>query len=435
MTHLDQGTEGAAAPTIKRKTAVQKNPRGTGSTYQQIKNGRVQWVAAISVREEAEDGTIKRRYIRGFGETEALAIKARSAAISRRMKGQAKNTGDRAPRLSKLLDRWLDPSNGYKLGDESRRKYRNDITRHVIDVLGDPQFNHLNKEVLTTLFHKTLPQNGVGQSAIYHTFINFNTLMNWCVKQEIIDENPMDHVERVAKSNASASKDRELINQRTNMFLRFLEKLDDEDHPYHEHRLMFLFMSLGLRRAELLGLEWGNSVKNLNKKDSCYLLVKQQLGFITGQGFYIKPHTKNLKERTVYLPEEFRKDLIKHKREQEEKGLKGNGEFKDLVFTSGNSCISYNLYSTLWRRAWDYYLTERDKKKYFRPHYVRHIAASILLEKTNGNIVLVQDILGHSDAAMALHYSHQMEETRKNAAKALASGLKVQRKGGVRKAE
>lgn len=406
----------------------QRKPRGSGSTFQTMKNGKLQWCACVSMTEIDEDGEKRRRFIRGYGDTEALAIKARSQAMTRRMKGEVSNVGIRSVRLSKLLSQWLDPSNGYKLGDESRRKYQNDITRHVIEVLNDPQIHTLDKKNLTELFHKTLPKNGVGHSAIYHTFVNLNTMFNWSVKQEIIDENPLDHVERVDKTNDSAAKDAELINQRTSLFLRFLEKLEDPNHKFHEHYLLFLFMSLGLRRAELLGLEWDNSVKNLNKKEGCYLLVKQQLGFITGKGFYIKPHTKNMKTRKVYLPEEFRKALIIHKKEQIENGRLGKGEFKDLVFTSGNNCVSYNYYSTLWRNGWKHYLAEKYSDLYFRPHYVRHIAASILLEKTNGNIVLVQDILGHSDAAMALHYSHQMEAPRKNAAKALASGLKVQRK-------
>lgn len=375
-----------------------------------------------------DDGEKKRRFIRGFGDTEQLAIKARSAAMTRRMKGQVSGLGDRTPRLSKVLSQWMDPSNGKKISEESRRKYQNDITRHIIDVIGDVQIHKLDKKILTELFHKTLPKNDVGKSAIYHVFISFNGLLNWCVKEDLLDENPMDKVERVDKSNASKSKDAELINQRTNLFLRFLEKIEDKDHSYHQHYLMFLFMSLGLRRAELLGLEWKNSVKNIGKKDGAYLLIKQQLGFITGQGFFIKPHTKNMKERKVYLPESFRKALIIHKKEQAENGTGGKGEFSDLVFTSSNSCVSYNGYSTLWRGAWKEYLGDRYSELYFRPHYVRHIAGSILLAKTNGNLAIVQDILGHSDAVMALHYSHQMEETRQGAAKALASGLKVSRK-------
>lgn len=409
MTHQDTGSSSSTTRSI----------RGNGSIFQTTKNGTRQFCSQISYR---EDG--KRRYIRGYGPTPAAAVQARQRATLRRFSDDYQAPA-RGITLSKALDQWLTP-HGQKLSEQSRRKYRRDIENHIIAHIGDKKINALTSEQLTTLFHQTLPNAKAGPSAIHHTYTNLNTLLNYCVKNGLLETNPLTRIEKPSAKTLVEKNDKKFINRRANQYLRLLKKLDDPTHPCHEQRIIFLLLTLGLRRSELLGLEWTN-ILNLTRKDKAVLIVDQQLKrhetHEAQTGYYLDRTTKTGKERKIYLPETYRKALLDHKKHQTTHGRTGTGEWSKLVLTKNNKNLTYRDLQELWTATWRDYFGPKYDEYYFRIHYVRHIAGSIILEATGGNIQVVQEILGHSQALMSLHYSHTMEDTRKKGTKALETAI------------
>jgi site-specific recombinase XerD len=55
---------------------------------------------------------------------------------------------------------------------------------------------------------------------------------------------------------------------------------------------------------------------------------------------------------------------------------------------------------------------------YFRPHAVRHLAASMMFDK-GIQLEVAQEILGHSDKAVTQYYTHLTREAKRLATRSL----------------
>lgn len=321
----------------------------------------------------------------------------------------------------------------YQLGrinEESQRKYRRDIENHILKFIGSKKVTELTPEMLRELFHgKQLSE--IGDSAREHTYTNFNSMLNYAVKKGIIQRNPLKDVSVPKAVSKVSDDDDRFINRRVSISRYLLDWLEDEKNPYHDDYPRILFMFLGLRRAELLGLEW-KCVNRLETKGKATIVIKQQLKrHENGGGWYIKDGTKNGKGRVIYLPERWRKALI----EEKKKDRKAREEWEqDLIFkTARGTHISYNTHQKRWITVLTAYINNRRQtpkplttEEYFRPHAARHICASVLFRE-GVQLEQVQDILGHSDKAMTLYYTHIMKETRAEAATALETGMNKDR--------
>ena len=224
-------------------------------------------------------------------------------------------------------------------------------------------------------------------------------------------------------------------------FMRWMKKNAPEDY------CRFLLQLLGLRRAERLGLTWGN-IEGLNTKTPL-LLVKQQLARHERteydynlrskdtqrlSGWYIKEWTKNKKERKIPLQGAFITELRAYKKQwdankkvwepirqqkiEEHKVWVANGrkgeepqivpplKMDDLIFLKPDgNLITLNRDNEDWRM----YL-ELAGVKGWRAHLNRHITATIFANAKNPpSVQVMKEMLGHETTAMSEYYSRILD--------------------------
>jgi integrase len=171
-----------------------------------------------------------------------------------------------------------------------------------------------------------------------------------------------------------------------------------------DHRLYalwLLFLSLGLRRGEALGLAW-DDIDFTNKM----VRVRYQLKRSKEKGLY-RGRLKSKKSRRVLpLPEIAARPLRAWKaeqiREQNAAGARWGGNQLGLVFTTryGRPIEASTINRTL------HVLSKRSGLRALHPHALRHSCATFLKAK-KVDILVIRDILGHSQLSVTADlYTH-----------------------------
>lgn len=177
-----------------------------------------------------------------------------------------------------------------------------------------------------------------------------------------------------------------------------IEQLFDTDNAVS--RMLMLEMWTGLRRGELLALEW----KNINLAKG-YITVCQTLVAVKG-GQVIRNTTKTNKDRIVPLCEQSVKILndIRTKDSSEGFLFKAKGSEQPLKLRS---------YHDRYKQFFSEQQMKHPDLPYVTPHKLRHTYASYMLQN-GADIETVRMLLGHSDITTTQIYIHsnyrQMQE-------------------------
>lgn len=409
------------------KPTKPRNPNGAGSLYwTKNHNGKEGWIFQTSVWDPVKK---KSRYTRGFGgKSVQLAYQRHRDLVQKQvLTGGEKQL--KTVTLVKYLETWLsdlEPA----IGAQTYRKYRKDIENHVIPTLGAKQLGKITKDDYRDLFYKTLKDSGT--SARNHAYSTLTGMLNHAVREGVIENNELQKVAKPKHRSVVKKYDDKYSRKRAEMSVRLLEWLSEPDNKYKDHRNRILFMFLGLRRSEILGLEW-DSVTSLDKKNNGKIVINRSLNRHephTGKkGYYIQPYTKTENERKIVLPEAFRKALIDEKKKNRTATDK---QFSDLVFLSKSGTpISWGRHDTIWREVLLAYYNKNEHKydklpaeDYFRPHAVRHLTATFLY-MSGTPAREAAEFLGHTTEKMTEHYTHLQDEGKIAASAGLAKQLRL----------
>lgn len=376
--------------------------KGDGSVYEY--RGRVWYQES-----EIIDG--KRRYFSGSGRDLKQARDRQRKNKEKFYLGLRKEQ-EFSFKLSQLLDHWLE--NSAKTQAASKKRYRQNVEQHVIGVIGDVSIHSLSREQLKTLFLTTLPANNVGVSAISHTRANLNTALNVAVEDGLLAVNPMAGLKIPKAKTAVEYDDRKFITRNTNILLSIIDWLEEEGHELYP---LVLMLSLGLRISEVLGLEW-ECFTSMDSNKKATVEIFQQLSRSGDGELRIKKETKTKSsKRRIPLPPRHR--LAINQRRKEKRVAKMDWA-QNLVFLNPNgSVLRAEKFNAVWQQMFkDFYdvkNTSEGNRHYFRPHYCRHIAASLWLN-SGTSIKTIADLLGHSTPTMSLEvYSHASTEEKRRA--------------------
>jgi integrase len=266
-------------------------------------NGKDVFIAQVSYTDE--NG--RRRFIRGVGMTERQAMQRRQANIAKRLASPP--VRDSAPALTvcDVFTRWIDSYGPNDISTEVRRKHRRQGELHILPFLADVPIADLDRErAQRFLSHDSA---ALPDGAWRNTYKVVKTMLTWATNTDLIPRNPITGVKQRTYKAAVHDDDIQLIDKRTTIALDLLRWLKDEQH---KHYVLILFMFLGLRRSELLGLTW-KCIDDDDEEVGARIHVRQQLARAKGQGWFIDPRTKNNKSRIVYMPHEWWVDLTWHK--------------------------------------------------------------------------------------------------------------------------
>lgn len=397
----------------------QRSVRGGGSVFQTVVHGKKQWCASMSHYDE--DG--KRVFIRGFGATPSQAIKRRQANLEKRLIRDGEIIRrPKSPLLSKYAITWLNSMTESQMNENSKHRHLKRLENWVYPTLDKP-IASIQPIEIEKLLYTTMSKQQAGDSAVVNVHKTLHALFNHAVRFGLLEKHPMDQVSTPHAEIKVRADDDKYISKRKRIARDLLKWLHNPECEFHASYAFILFMFLGLRRAELIGLTW-DCISSLKKKNHATLTVKQQWqrNEVTKQ-WSLVPRTKQKKDRTIALPESFRLALLEQKRTM----TPSTSEI-DFVFTKEDgSAPDYHYYAKTWKTVLEKYMTLDPKRKheesdYWRPHANRRVCTTILLE-AGVNPETVRDLLGHSNVEMTEYYNSISSEERRKGAQTLETWL------------
>lgn len=209
-------------------------------------------------------------------------------------------------------------------------------------------------------------------------FFNFLTL-----KKHIIEENPLKELETPQQKK---SKPKFLTLEQSVKLLEAVEgKFKERDYC-----ILTLFLNCGLRLSELVGL----NINDISSEN------------------YIRVLGKGNKERIIYLNEACIFAISDYLKVRPNDGLSD----RDALFISAHknrmspSMVQKLVYKYLEKIGLD--------SQGYSCHKLRHTAATLMYQHGNVDVLVLQDILGHSNLSTTQIYTHLNTEQKEKAAKA-----------------
>lgn len=290
-----------------------------------------------------------------------------------------------------------------------------DIKEYFKSECPDIKLNAVDKEnvldYLTYMRTKARTKNGnpYGATTIQHHFSTLRNILGYAVYIEYIKEDPC---RKIKPNDRPRREDRDVDFLSSEDALRFVECLDSEaeQNYWKTTKNSYLFwkclvnalMLTGLRRGELVGLQW----RDLDEKNAV-LNVRRNVTIDTTNKNEKDPvkkihvgETKGKKIRKVPISGYLLSLFQDYKEKQDEK-FKKQLKPTDYIFCrSDNKEIP--IYPTEPTRLLKKFI-KRNNLPDISPHDLRHTAATLAIE-SGANIKQVQKLLGHKDAATTLKF-------------------------------
>ena len=240
-------------------------------------------------------------------------------------------------------------------------------------------------------------------STIEYNHRILKNIFNRAVEWQLIKKNPMENIKkpkRIQKETSVYDKaEAELL----------MSCLQKEKTLWSV--MIKIAITTGLRRGELLGLEW----KHVDLEKGT-LQIKQALSYVNQKHIIREPKTKN-SIRIVTLPEALIDELKKYKSTWNKRRLKASnlwegGQYQFLFTSWHGKPLHPSSITTWWRR----FIT-RHKLRYIRFHDLRHTSATLLIN-SGVHAKIISSRLGHADIRTTMNiYGHALQEADREATK------------------
>lgn len=313
-----------------------------------------------------------------------------------------------------FVQEWHDKYAVKQLSNTTLNVYMMHLNNRVI-----PQIGHLHLEDIKTMMLVDLFENissrmdgnegELSPATIHYIYRSLNNVFQRAVEWKLIKENPM---KGVSKPKLETRTVEVYTQEEVNELLELLE-----GEPDHWRVMVKLALTTGLRRGELLALEW----KHIDLENGT-LRVEQSLTYTKTGGYEIKePKTKSSK-RIIELPTSLIPELKAYKAKCNQERLAcADNLWEDgkyfFVFSSwqpghpGGKPLHPTSVKTWWHR-----FLKRHGLRHINFHGLRHTSATLLLNQ-GLHAKVIQARLGHSKITTTLDiYAHVLREADKGAA-------------------
>jgi integrase len=305
--------------------------------------------------------------------------------------------------LADYLSSWLDGLHG--LSPKTLERYRELSERQIIPHLGATKLQRLKPEHVQQ-WHGSLIASGLSARTVGHAHRVLRLVLQCAVKNRTVPRN----VASIHSPPKVETGEVEILS--ADQIADVLAKLDG--HALYP--IVALALATGMRRGELLGLQWGDI-----DLDAATLRVERSVEE-TKAGLRVKPPKTKRGRRSITLPAEAVSMLRAHKIEALEIRLAlsmGNITPSTLVFgtVEGELIRPRNLTKAWWRAR---SALELPPVSF---HAFRHSHASMLI-RAGVDVLTVSRRLGHTQASTTLDvYGHLLDGADAAAAKAISGIL------------
>lgn len=268
---------------------------------------------------------------------------------------------------------------------------------HILPFFGDLQMNKVTA-LHVSKFYNQKKEEGLSAGHInnFGIFLNkvFRTAMEW----GMINKNVISAVRKPSyKSKDIAVWDEDQMN-------KFLKETQDSRF----HVVYLLALTTGMRKGEILGLQW----KHVDFQNAT-ISVQQTLVY-ANHNLYLKEPKSSRSRRLITIPDYVVQYLKRYKMAQPPNPL-------DVVVPG----IKHDLLYPATLEKVYYQDLERVEVHRIRFHDMRHTHATILL-KLGENPKVVQERLGHTNISTTLNtYSHVLPSMQRSVADKFELALKL----------
>ncbi|NMA63656.1 MAG: site-specific integrase [Syntrophomonadaceae bacterium] len=300
--------------------------------------------------------------------------------------------------LKEFSQRWTRDYVDKGLAPATRKTYKDKLKNRVLPALG-----HLKLEEIKPLhlldYFSNLEEDGMrldgkpggmGPDSIAQCYKVLSSIYKCAVEWQVVQHNPCENIKppKIPKRELNC-----LDEEQTHTLLVALE-----NEPMQYRTMVTMAALTGLRRGELLGLEWKHV--DFEEKTARIVQVSQ---YVNGVGTITKEPKTTASKRLVALPTVLVELLKSHKAHQNERRLKlgEKWEESDRLFTTWNGQPMHPSTISKWFREFQDNLNKERKEAglpelpRIRFHDLRHSAASIMI--TQGiDVGTVAKNLGHS---------------------------------------
>lgn len=289
--------------------------------------------------------------------------------------------------VGEYLDRWLEDYGRHKLAARSLERYQSIVTQHMRPAIGCITLGKLRPAHIQNLYGVWLTE-GLSPSTVQKHHAVLHAALDSAVRLQMLPSNPTDAVD-VPKARR---REMQALDE-----LQTAELLQAaKGKPLYAP--VFVAVSTGLRRGELLGLRWQDV-----DLDAGALSVVRTIEEVGGQITFKDPKTPKSRRRVSLGPSVIEVLRQLHKEHAETRLLCGSGYNPDgLVFVDADGAP--------WRplRLTDSFgrLAKRAGFPRLRLHDLRHTHATQLL-RAGVHVKVVSERLGHANISTTLDtYSH-----------------------------
>ena len=239
---------------------------------------------------------------------------------------------------------------------------------------------------------------------IRHNLSFISDVFSYAVKMGVVSENPCTKV-TIPKGEV---KEKQIYSQEELELL--LNKLIDEPTKYRA--FFYLISYTGLRRSEMLGLEW----KDIDFEHNV-ISVRRTSNYTAERGTYTDTTKTKRSQRALKISPFIMNILKQLKEEQDEEALRLGSKWVDTdrLFVKWNGEEMNNQTPYGWLKEF----CEKNDLPFYGLHSFRHFAASALIS-AGLDVTTVSGALGHSNYVTTLNvYCHQFQNAQARVAEAM----------------
>ncbi|MFW6047419.1 MAG: tyrosine-type recombinase/integrase [Candidatus Woesearchaeota archaeon] len=374
------------------------------------KRGKKKWQIVIELDRDPMTGKRKRKY-KTINGTKKEAEK-KMAELIRKYENNDKLVEPKKMNMTKLMKQFLN-SHQHSVAQRTIDRYSIIVKNHLIPAFGDYQVKdikpiHIESYQNLKLKEGKLNSNGgLSEETVRMHHNLLSSIFKYAQRLELIEKNPV----KLVPSPKAKRPNHNFLNEEQ------LQKILEYSKGLWIHDYIKVAVATGMRRGEMIGLEWSN-VDLKNNKISIVKALKR-----TSKGIELSETKTSSSRRSIAITEDTAKILKRIKKEQAKRKLKLGNKYNtrfDLVFCEkdGRYCNPNSVTRRFKRVA------KAVGLGHIKLHDLRHTMASLML-KSGTNPKVVQERLGHSSISITLDlYSHLTLDLQKEAAKSLSELLK-----------
>lgn len=386
--------------------------KGSGSEY-------IDPQGRFVIEKKVLNGEGHKSQVRGYGASWSEAQTRFNRNYERFLEGGGKKPSQKT--LSAVLSAW-DASSGS--GSQTKYRTRLTVKNHYIEPFGD----HKVSEITKAKIQRAIDRIPIEQGGARRNFLkDMKKILNHAMKQGWIKTNPAEHLSLGVYQPQKQETDAREMTVRVAEFRKLLKWLQDADR-WEFYPLMFL--SLGLRISEFLGMEWSSVQSRPN--DITVLIVDRQLD---PSPYKIVKRVKGSYNREIHLPSSFVVAFVEWQMHTRVQGDAVQSWAKNQVFTKLNyQGQKHGQTQDDFRKLLKSLLEEHHrvsmipeygegvKPVEFTPHYIRKMAATMMAQEGIG-LQVAKQVLGHMTEEMTESYTHILDGQKTEATAALEKGF------------